>query len=68
MMMKVLTVRFDVTNLPDSVVEELKDALSVQGEDLYVEELDEEVEVQFIDSTVTEEPLLKMLRRQGQTD
>lgn len=67
-MMKVLTVRFDVTNLPDSVVEELKDALSVQGEDLYVEELDEEVEVQFIDSTVTEEPLLKMLRRQGQTD
>lgn len=33
---KVLTVQFDVTHLPDHAVEELKTALEVQGEEIVV--------------------------------
>ena len=33
---KVLTVQFDVTNLPDKAIEELRFAACAQGEDIFV--------------------------------
>jgi hypothetical protein len=53
---KVLTVQFDVTGLPDEAIEELRTAVEVQGEEIVYEhqKADEAYEADLLNSSVRE--------------
>lgn len=51
---KVLTVQYDVTHLTQEACDQLRLALEVQGEDIYVPSTDEEVDAELLNSAVRE--------------
>jgi hypothetical protein len=51
---RVLTVQFDVTGLPDYVVDQLQFAVEVQGEDIEIDGYDKVYQADHLRSNITE--------------